>query len=291
MLFLIPSRMPTISRSWSDRSAPACLSPPHAPQRLLSSRLRALRKRCTPAESTPPTTTTPVLLLIVPWTSRTTWHASSGRLITTSWPSPWTPTMCTASKAQVQMQAASALWAQPSQRKTSATILCGTGDPNLRVLRSYIDGLRWALQTQMSCRATATPGAGALSSYTSSANASEITACRVCLCYLLSSSNDMLHGVNLFSCWTASKALRGRKVWRLDSRSALFIEFSQCELLVMYLFYLWQMFYRRNKATVYNFYAEMHFLSGYNRAKFLRLKWLKTNRLDFLESVQGNFLD
>lgn len=151
-------RMPMTSQSWRDPSVPACLSPPHAPQHPLSSPLRALRRRCTRAESSPPTTTTLAPLPIVPWTSRSTSHASSGRLIMTSWPSPWTPTMCTALKAQVQMQAVSVLWAQPSQRKTSATILFGTGGPNLRALSSCIEGLRWALQTQMSCRATATPG-------------------------------------------------------------------------------------------------------------------------------------
>lgn len=176
--------MPTTSQSWRDRSAPACLSPHHAPQHLLSSRLRALRRKCTQAESNPPTTTTtPALLPIAPWTSRTTWHASSGRLITTSWPFPWTPTMCIASKVQVQTQVASALWAQPSQRKTSAMILCGTGGPNLRALRSCIEGLRWVLQTQMSCRATAIMGAGASSNNTNSVKASENTACRVCVLF------------------------------------------------------------------------------------------------------------
>lgn len=184
MSYLIPYRMPTTSQSWSDHSAPACLSPPHAPQHLLSSRLRALRRRCTPAESNLPTITIPALLLTAPWTSRTTLRALSGRLIMTSWPSPWTPITCTVSKVQVQTQAASALWAQPFQRKTSATILWGTGGPNSRALRSCIEGLRWDLQTQMSCRATATVGAGALSSSSSSMKASEIYWVQATTCYM-----------------------------------------------------------------------------------------------------------
>lgn len=175
--------MPTTSQSLRDRSAPACLSPPHAPRHPLSNRLRALRRRCTRAESSPLITTTPAPLPIAPRTSRTMFHASSGRLIMTSWPSPWTPTTCTASKAQVQTQAVSALWAQPCQKKTSATTLCATGDPNLRALESCTEGLRWALQTQMSCRATSTPGVGALSSYTNSAKAIKTTACRVCVLF------------------------------------------------------------------------------------------------------------
>lgn len=56
--------------------------------------------------------------------------------------------------------------------------------------------------------------------------------------YLLSPSNDVLQGASLFSCWTVRKALRGREAVRLESRRALFIEFTQRELLdVLYLFY------------------------------------------------------